>query len=31
MCATPSIKPERPLANVEAMFDEWRRLRDNPA
>jgi uroporphyrinogen-III decarboxylase len=30
MCATPSIKPERPLACVEAMFDEWRKLRDNP-
>ncbi len=27
LCATPSIKPDRPVENVEAMFDEWRRLR----
>ena len=27
LAASPSIKPERPVENVEAMFDEWRRLR----
>jgi len=27
VAASPSIKPERPVANVEAMFDEWRKLR----
>lgn len=27
LAASPSIKPERPVENVEAMFDEWTKLR----